>query len=69
MLWLNQAVQGCLRACKFFKGLSNGAKGLLEQEVALLHIQANLISIAETIPGSSTTGEDLAEAKGIAPHV
>ncbi len=33
--------------------------------MALLHIQANLVSIAESIPGSSGTRNALAEAKGI----
>ncbi|KAA6418674.1 MAG: hypothetical protein FRX49_11327 [Trebouxia sp. A1-2] len=43
--------------------LSKGPLGPLEQEVALLHIQANLISIAETIPGTSSTRDDLCQAK------
>ena len=63
--WLRQVRQGCLQACHYFKGLSKGAQGLLEQELALLHIQANLVSIAETIPGTSGTRDALAQVKGI----
>lgn len=67
--WLWQVRQGCLQACHYFKGLSKGAQGLLEQEVALLHIQANLVSIAETIPGTPGTRDALAQAKGMPMHV
>lgn len=57
-------VEGCLQTCDTFKGLSKGAQGSLEQEVALLHIQANLVDIAEGIPGNASTRESLAVAKG-----
>lgn len=67
--WLRQVRQGCLQACHYFKGLFKGAQGLLEQEVALLHIQANLVSIAETIPGTPGTRDALAQAKGMPMHL
>ncbi|DBA96744.1 TPA: hypothetical protein ACH3X1_015586 [Trebouxia sp. C0004] len=59
----HEAIQGCLQACHYFRALSKRALGPLDQEVSLLHIQANLISIAETIPGTSSTREDLCQAK------
>lgn len=64
-LWLCQVVEGCLQACDTFKGLSKGPEGSLEQEVALLHIQANLVDIAQRIPGSASTTDSLAVAKGV----
>ena len=60
-----QVIEGCLQACHTFTGLSNGAQGLLEQEVALLHIQANLVDIAESLPGTAATRQSLAVAKGV----
>ena len=59
-----QVIQGCIQAGQQFRGLSRGAQGSLEQEVALLHIQANLISIAESVPGDTNTTQLLAQAKG-----
>ena len=63
-MWLCQVIEGCLHACDTFKGLSKGPQGSLEQEVALLHIQANLVDIAEGIPGNASTRHSLAMAKG-----
>ncbi|KAL3132722.1 hypothetical protein ABBQ32_009228 [Trebouxia sp. C0010 RCD-2024] len=62
-----QVIEGCLQACKTFKAFSRGAQGWLEQEVALLQIQANLIDIAESLPGNAATRQSLAVAK--APQV
>lgn len=62
-------VEGCLQSCQSFKGLSKGAQGSLQQEVALLHIQANLIAIAESIPGDAASGESLSAAKGVQPFL
>lgn len=61
---LCQVIEGCLQACETFKAFSRGAQGGLEHEVALLHIQANLIDIAESVPGNAATRESLAVAKG-----
>ena len=63
-MWLYQVIEGCLQACATFKGFSKGAQGSLEHEVALLHIQANLIEIAESVPGNAATRDSLAVAKG-----
>lgn len=63
-MWLCQVIEGCLQACKTFKAFSRGAQGWLEQEVALLQIQANLIDIAESLPGNAATRQSLAVAKG-----
>ena len=64
-MWLCQVVERCLQACNTFKGLSKGLQGSLEQEVALLHIQANLVDLAEGIqPGNASAAEALAVAKG-----
>ena len=71
-MWLFQVIEACLQACNTFKGLSRGPQGSLEQEVALLHIQANLVDIAEGIPGNASTRESLAVAKGaqqLPPHL
>ena len=64
-VWLCQVIEGCLQACNTFKGLSKRAQGSLEQEVALLHIQANLVDTAEGIPGNVSTRDSLAVAKGV----
>lgn len=62
--WCWQVVEGCVQACQQFRALSKGPQGRLEQEVALLHIQASLISIAESMPDSAAAQQPLVTARG-----
>ena len=57
-------MKACVQAGHQFRGLSRGAQGAMEQEVPLLHIQANLISIAESVPGSTHSTKLLTQVKG-----
>ena len=53
-----------MQAGDTFQGWSKEAEGKLEHRVALLHIRANLLDIAGSVPGDAHTQQSLAAARG-----
>ena len=59
-----QRVDLCAKASTFFKSLTRGSQGSLDQELTLLQIRAALLSLAKDVPSGSAGQAAVLEMKG-----